>query len=189
MKYWKGSRRIKAVTKADYDILSDLRDSVPMSKVKAGPPVKKYKVDVRFEELESKLSTMENKIHCFESLDAAKERLVVENNQLAASLKALEDEMRCKKKEMDALQKVVSTVKANLQCLICQALLIEGVILPCCNNYGCCDTCIEHWLSDRQTCPYCRADLLIGRCINMPVTTQLANITSAIHDYMGDIST
>ena len=105
-----------------------------MSKVKAGPPVKKYKVDVRLEELESKLSTMKNKIHCFESLDATKEQLVVENNQLAASLKALEDEMRCKKKEMDALQKVVSTVKANLQCLICQALLIEGVILPCCNK-------------------------------------------------------
>ena len=72
---------------------------------------------------------MENKIHCFESLDATKERLVVENNQLAASLKALEDEMMCKKKEMDALQKVVSTVKANLQCLICQALELSFLVV------------------------------------------------------------
>ena len=120
MKYWKGTRKIKAV----YSILSDLRNSMlSKSKLKAGPPVKKYKVDTRFEELESKLSTMEYKIRCFDNLEATKERLVAENGQLTASLKELEAEIQVKSREITTLQKVVDTVTANLKCIICHSLM------------------------------------------------------------------
>ena len=42
------------------------------------------------------------------------------------------------------------------------------------------------WLSARETCPHCRADLLFGNCINMPLTRQLSNIVSVIGDHVLD---
>uniref|UniRef100_A0A1X7U4S3 Uncharacterized protein n=1 Tax=Amphimedon queenslandica TaxID=400682 RepID=A0A1X7U4S3_AMPQE len=90
-KYWKGHKNKKAVTEGDYSILSDLRNSMlSKSKLKAGPPARSIKVDTGFEDLESKLSSMEYKILYFNNLEASKERLVAEIGQPTACVKELE---------------------------------------------------------------------------------------------------
>ena len=80
-------------------------------------------------------------------------------------------------------------MKENFQCFICKCILpIESVILPCCNNFGCCKHCIDQWLTDHMTCPHCRATMDIQSCLMLSPARQFESMISRINEYSNENS-
>ena len=97
----------------------------------------------------------------------AKDEMEQEKFQLLSSIKALQSELVAKndmiaKKEEDEREKqdkgkVVSSMKEEFTCVICQDLFINAHTLPCAHSF--CELCIKEWIKGSKggkNCPICR---------------------------------
>lgn len=93
----------------------------------------------------------------------AKNEMEQEKHHLLCSIAALKSELAAKndvitKKEDDekeAKEGVVTSMKEEFTCVICQELFIRPHTLPCSHTF--CEWCIKNWFKSRKLeCPICR---------------------------------
>lgn len=66
-------------------------------------------------------------------------------------------------------QQVTEMLSNSLKCIICTMILDDdSLILTCCNQIGCCESCLKQWLDESSTCPHCRSSLTLSSCIKIP---------------------
>ncbi len=53
--------------------------------------------------------------------------------------------------------KLVSLLTKHFNCMICQEVLLDPMILKCGHTY--CKVCIVDWMKQKKTCPECRKDI------------------------------
>lgn len=177
-KFWKGNKKIKAVSEEDFDhwydkdfspyhssggikqlplISSSDEDDFMPSTSKGPPPKKKLKVE-RLDNIEERLKSVEG------TLEKVKGDTESPSN---------------------IHQQLIAILFNNLKCLICKMLLNENpLILPCCNQIGCCEDCLKQWLNESTTCPHCRAPITMSSCVKLP--TSLCGIISLLRQIEKD---
>lgn len=60
-------------------------------------------------------------------------------------------------KKENKILKIVSNV---FECIICKDVMQYPQYAPCCNRLLGCQSCIDHWLNEKTTCPHCSATVV-----------------------------
>lgn len=85
----------------------------------------------------------------------------------------LKEDISCIKEKLNSDNKnVLNILKGVFTCLICKSIATETnrpIMLPCCRNATCCYTCIERWLENSSICPHCRETLELENCTPQPI--------------------
>ena len=64
------------------------------------------------------------------------------------------------KQQLDKSRNTLKSIHDSLLCLICKGLLAdECSVLACCRTLGCCQVCLDEWITHSPTCPHCRSNL------------------------------
>ena len=72
----------------------------------------------------------------------------------------------------------IEMAKDHLTCVICMENPTEPLLLKCCGRI-CCKKCLEKWVNEKHTCPYCRSNIIGGiheYSISIPWAENLATI-------------
>lgn len=179
--YWKGSRKIKAVLKEDYDLLhgstsnadSDDDDFMPLpcfgkgkSRKRAARSPVKSEHNARIKRLDVKLAHLEKQLSLLNKEE--------DEDSTSNLRRSLEDT----KAKLNSLKDTIQEIKSNLSCFICASIINREItVLPCCKKMACL-VCVSRWLEDNDTCPHCRQDIISADLHNFPECSQIDSILS-----------
>lgn len=109
-----------------------------------------------------------------EKSEAAQFELAQQNQELAKAIEEKESEREQLRKELEsirhgrknqddeavkskqeALSNIAQVMESELQCSICNELLVKATSLGCAHSF--CALCIEQWMRVKKVCPVCRA--------------------------------
>ena len=197
-RYWKSARRIKALTKGDYELLHGRDD--PFDKegsdddfmtshkskhtLSLKKPVKKSTETGQLDVLEGRVSVVEDVIKDWRRHEDNKEELRRELADCKDSIKAMECELSAKRRKLADAKAFVDAIQENMCCLICKTISSgDCVVFPCCKQFGTCYSCIHEWLLESSSYPHCRAQMEIDCCIKLPDAVQLRAIFSTIQTF------
>ncbi len=203
IKYWKTSRRIKAMKLDEYLMFKDIQDFDPCMKAsgskgcdlewpyqaKAGTSGvgtnKRPRFDddedygSRFELLESKIKLIESDMESQKQWEVEKATLQLEIDQYVVSMRENEAKLKSEQSKVDKLQGTIQVVKDTLQCTICKELLDAETVMFCCCNLLACKTCANRWIDQSDNCPHCRAPARLQTLIPVrrlqPIIEKLEN--------------
>ena len=133
--FWKGSRRIKAVTKQDYSLLlgsnsNDNDDDFVLPPVFAGKGKSAQKRacspnDVRLDRIESRQVELEDRLKRFKR----NEDSLLQN----VEIRKVSNQLQLCKTQFDSLNGVIMSMKSNIECLICtNGIEDESAVFACC---------------------------------------------------------
>lgn len=188
MKFWRGTRKIKAVKEEDHEVLAKGK-SKGKGKGKGRmkhqiPPVfpsdsdsdfKLPKLTTWFQDrksqgdenrygnessrIDQRLENIESQLNIHDDLQRSSAQLQVEINKLRV--------------ENCTLSQRESDLRASLNCLICKSVAKFPWRVTLCCSVLMCHVCFETWISMQPTCPHCRADLSLDSCEGVHSTRSL----------------
>lgn len=168
MKFWKSTRKVKAVKQEDYKSYKSKGRVCSGSKPK---PVLLSDSDSEFETPKSQTDSISNewrdtrKYERKETLTIKLEAINQRLNNLEAEFKAQSEVVRLQEKivQLEAdnrtLSKSVSDVKECFNCIICQAVATFPWMVVLCCSVVMCRNCFQTWSALQPSCPHCRATL------------------------------
>ena len=109
-----------------------------------------------------------------ESMRPLKRQKRCHDNPIVDKLVEMEGLLNTVKSSVDALQEVrqsrhdlLSTVFC---CIVCKesALTNEPMVPQCCSGVIVCKQCLQGWFLHSSTCPHCRENITLDRCLPFP---------------------
>lgn len=107
-----------------------------------------------------------------------------EKCQLLSSIEALKCELKAKNELISKQERcketvgVVSSMREEFTCVICQELFIGAHTLPCSHSF--CEYCIKEWIKKRNVCPVCRKYNKSGAVYSLALDNAVATIVSKL---------
>ena len=173
--YWKSARKIKAITKYNYERMHvveesgfpDVRgddsddDFIPACKSKK-PCLLKAKSSNK-DEIEGRVIALEETIKNFKQ--SQEEMFQQELATCKESMNSLEAAVSSRQSKLTEAMNALDKIEQNLNCIVCKSVAREAfVIFPCCKLFGSCYSCICDWLEENPSCPHCRAPMCLSTC-------------------------
>lgn len=81
-----------------------------------------------------------------------------ENHKLLCNIETLKKEKEEQKEQYSKeMEGILSSMKEEFVCVICQELFIKAHTLPCSHSF--CERCIKVWIRTKRVCPICRKSM------------------------------
>ena len=179
MKFWRSTRKVKAVDEASYELLFKGR-----GKTKRQVPVdlsdsdsdfkspKKFHIDltkdyVAVQTDSGKKGKTTGDRDKLDAIDQCLQHIEVELghcSDIRESNVRLREQIAKLEAENCTMARSVADIKECLSCLVCKAVAaFPWQVTPCCLVLLCRE-CAETWFTLHQTCPHCRAGVNLGTC-------------------------
>ena len=157
-RFWKTSKRIRAVKRSDLKRGKNLASIDSSSDSDFDPrPLSKR----------TRTATVEDRLEKLEGdMQRANSGLLAESNERSELLKKL--------------RKRFSELRQCFECLICKnSAKLPAIIAPCCNIVLGCESCVNQWLTTNPHCPHCRVNITMNECAKLPF---IRNLEEALRD-------
>ena len=139
------------VKRSDSSLLDEaIFGGAEQAKPSAPVPGKKYEMDgATIQIMLAKNEMEQEKHHLLSSIEALKSELAAKNDVIAKK----EEEVKV------TGETVMSSMKEEFMCVICQELFIRAHTLSCSHSF--CEWCIKNWLKStpKKECPMCRVKI------------------------------
>ena len=110
-----------------------------------------------------------------------------EKQKLLSSIEALKSELAAKNELITKQEKktadaggVVSSMREEFTCVICQELFISAHTLPCSHSF--CEHCIKEWMKSHSDCPICRKRSTAKPVRSLALDNAIATVESKLNE-------
>ena len=167
MKFWKGTRKVKAVKQEEYKCYKS------KGRISKPKPVLLSDSDSDFETPKSQTDSEWRNTCKYERKETLPIKLEAINQRLKnleAEFKAQSEVVRLQERivQLEAdnhtLSKSMSDLKECFNCIICQAVATFPWMVALCCSVVMCRNCFQTWSALQPSCPHCRATLDSGTC-------------------------
>lgn len=79
---------------------------------------------------------------------------------------------------VSSMRDVVSFMREEFTCVICQELFISAHTLPCSHSF--CEYCIKEWIRKKNVCPVCRKHNKSGAVYSLALDNAVATVASRL---------
>ncbi len=139
--FWKSNRKILAASKDLYNKLTGCS---------ADPKHARHEIDViRIQDDDVAVLPMKRRKGCLDSSSVSS----IDSNKLNRILEEIE--LLRKGNEM------VKVASSMFECIICKDVMQSPQYATCCERIIGCETCIDHWLDQKLSCPHCSATAVL----------------------------
>ncbi len=139
------------------------------------------------DEADSSLSKTSPAVTMLPADEAIQDQTQREKHQLLSSIEALKSELAAKneliskqerKPSTDDAGGVVTSMREEFTCVICQELFISAHTLPCSHSF--CEYCIKEWIKTKKECPICRKHTTLGPIHTLALDNAIARVESKL---------
>ena len=192
-KFWRGTRKVKAIKKSDYSAFRGKRkkplnyfSDSDMSDFDLPCPISPKKIDLTKTPDDDVIHVNFSNTPPAPALQDVVSRLkkCVERSgdidQLRSQLAITQSEKEKAEDKAKTASHALEDVKACLSCIICKSVApFPWIITPCCKILVCRE-CSNRWLQMEASCPHCRATVEFSSCIEVPEIRQMQEIITTL---------
>ena len=167
MKFWRSTRKIKAVKYVEYTRFMQKNSSHYLEESDSDfepPAPKKVKETIDLTIDEDTASALKNRLDLLEhGLNKTLESYE-EKEKLRRIITCMEKEKEEILNEKRSLQVAIENVKDRMSCIICKSVASFPWLVTPCYKIISCKECADRWLLVEESCPHCRATVQRGSC-------------------------
>ena len=180
MKFWRSTRKIKAVKYVEYTRFMQKNSSHYSEESDSDfepPAPKKVKETIDLTIDEDTASALKNRLDLLEhGLNKTLESYE-EKERLRRIITCMEKEKEEILNEKRSLQVAIENVKDRMSCIICRSVAsFPWLVTPCCKIISC-KECADRWLFVEESCPHCRATVQCGSCAEVREIRPIQELT------------
>lgn len=172
MKFWKGTRKVKAVKEEDYQCFKGKGRAYKPKPVLASDSDSDFetlpKIHMDFTSASKERRNEKKEIITIDSdkLDTIDQRLKNLEAEFSSHTEVVRLQEQIAKLEADnhTMSKCVGDVKESFNCIICQTVANFPWMVTLCCSVLMCRNCFDTWSAMQPTCPHCRATLSSSTC-------------------------
>jgi hypothetical protein len=190
-KFWRGTRKVKAIRKSDYSAFRGKRkkplnyfSDSDLSDFELPCPISPKKIDLTKTPDDDVIHVNSNNAPpALQDVVFRLEKCVERSgdiDQLRSQLSTTQNEKEKAEEEAKTASHALEDVKECLSCIICKSVApFPWIITPCCKILTCRE-CSNRWLQMEASCPHCRATVEPSSCIEVPEIRQMQGMITTL---------